>query len=198
MKFSPSSRSAIQPDAGITYNYDETQIPPHTLPDPLVSADGMKIPDASTWIEKRRPELLHLFETQMYGRSPGKPGGMQFEVTATDPRALDGKATRKEVTVYFTGDKAGPSMNLLIVQPNGIQKPLPNLRTLRQGRAGRRRHAEDQPAGRGISSPLPTAIFRETGPPPSLPLQERLRRRPYLAGVTFSNSAMNALGPPGM
>ena len=33
---------------------------------------GETVRDAKTWRERRRPEILRLFETQVYGRSPGR------------------------------------------------------------------------------------------------------------------------------
>ena len=115
------SASAQPPGA----NYDESKVPPYTLPDPLVLSDGGKVTDAKSWSEKRRPEILRLFETHMYGRSPGRPEDMIFEVTSEDRSALGGKATRKEVSVYFTGQKDGPKMDILIYLPNEAKKPVP-------------------------------------------------------------------------
>ena len=106
-------------------NYDEDKIPPYTLPDALTLASGQKVSDAKTWIVKRRPEILELFQTHVYGRSPGRPAKMLFEVTAMDKKALGGKATRKEVAVYFTGDKQGPKMDILIYLPHDATKPVP-------------------------------------------------------------------------
>jgi len=36
-------------------------------------ANGQPVTSARMWMEKRRPELLKLFETYEYGRSPGRP-----------------------------------------------------------------------------------------------------------------------------
>jgi len=106
-------------------NYDESKVPAYTLPDPLVCSDGAKVKDADTWRQKRRPEIFGLFEEQMYGKAPGKPEFMTFMTTSVDRRALGGKATRKEVTVYFTGRKEDPSMTVLIYLPNQAAKPAP-------------------------------------------------------------------------
>jgi hypothetical protein len=106
-------------------NYDEAKVPQYTLPDPLTLADGGKVADARAWQTKRRPEILELFRIHVYGRSPGRPAKMTFEVTAVDKTALGGLATRKEVSVFFTGRKDGPKMDLLIYQPNNAKKPVP-------------------------------------------------------------------------
>ena len=45
--------SAITLIAGQTgINYDESKIPPYTLPDPLVMADGKQVTTAKMWREK--------------------------------------------------------------------------------------------------------------------------------------------------
>lgn len=105
--------------------YDEAQVPAYNIPDALICSDGAKVTDAEMWKSRRRPELMKLFETEVYGRSPGKPGRMTFKVTSVDKNALGGKATRKEVTAYFLGTNDGPKMNILIYVPNDAKKPVP-------------------------------------------------------------------------
>ncbi len=106
-------------------NYDESKVPPYTLPDPLTLANGEKVTDARSWQARRRPEVLGLFQTHVYGRSPGRPMDMTFELTSQIRDALGGIATRKEVSVYFTGRKDGPKMDMLIYLPNNAKKPVP-------------------------------------------------------------------------
>lgn len=104
---------------------DESKVQPYTEPDPLVLANGQKVTDAKTWMTKRRPEIVKLFEENVYGRSPGRPAGMTFKVTSEDKKALGGRATRREVTVYFTGKTDGPQMSILIYLPNNAKGPMP-------------------------------------------------------------------------
>jgi len=106
-------------------NYDEAKVPKYTLPDPLVCADGTRVTDAATWRNKRRPEIFTLFEEQVYGRCPGKPESMSFMTTSVDKSALGGKATRKEVTIYFTGREQDPNVTFLVYLPNQVKKPAP-------------------------------------------------------------------------
>src|SRR5438105_12167711 len=106
-------------------NYDEDKVGQYTLPDPLVALDGQPIRDAETWLNKRRPEIVRLFEENMHGRSPGRPNGMKFDLFDNEPHALGGKAIRKQATVNFLGKADGPKMNVLIYLPADAPKPVP-------------------------------------------------------------------------
>jgi len=106
-------------------NYDESKVPQYTLPDPLGCADGTKVADAETWRQKRRPEVLRLFEQHMFGKAPGKPQAMTFVMTSRDTNAIGGRATRKEVAVYLTGRRQDPNMSILIYLPNKGPRPVP-------------------------------------------------------------------------
>jgi hypothetical protein len=105
-------------------NYDESKIPPYTLPDPLLLANGQRVADAATWRNVRRPEILAMFEKGMYGKAPGRPAAMTFQLRSSAD-ALDGKALRKEVRIRFTGEEAGPKMDLLLYLPKPLTKPVP-------------------------------------------------------------------------
>lgn len=105
--------------------YDESKVPQYTLPDPLVTADGQRVTSAAMWRQQRRPEIMHMFQTLMYGKSPGRPEKMKFQTRSVAADALGGKATRKEVTVLFAGDAAGPKMDILLYLPNAARKPVP-------------------------------------------------------------------------
>jgi len=116
--------------AGIPVNYTEVKVGQYTLPDVLKLADGQPVRDAATWFEKRRPEIVRLFELNQYGRSPGRPVDMSFDVFDKAGPAFGGKAIRRQVTIYFSKDKTGPQMDLLIYLPAGAGKPGPLLLSL--------------------------------------------------------------------
>src|SRR4051812_4897736 len=66
-------------------NYDEQQVKPYALPDALTCIDGTKVTDSNIWTSKRRPELLRLFSTEMYGRTPaGRPASMHWRITSME------------------------------------------------------------------------------------------------------------------
>jgi hypothetical protein len=121
MALLPASTHAQRPGV----NEDEAKVPAYTLPDPLVLASGDKVTDAATWTARRRPEILRLFETQVYGKAPGRPDGLRFKTTSEDKAALGGKATRREVSIYFSDKDDGPRMDLLLYLPNDARGPVP-------------------------------------------------------------------------
>src|SRR5579884_3724330 len=116
--------------AGIPVNYEEALAGTYQLPDPLRLAGGKPVRDAKTWFEKRRPEIVRLFEQNQFGRSPGRPAGMSFDVFDKGSPAFGGKALRKQVTIYFSADKSGPKMDLLIYLPAAARTPAPLLLNL--------------------------------------------------------------------
>ena len=105
--------------------YHEEKVPQYTLQDLMVTADGGKVTNAETWHRKRRPEILEMFRKHVYGRAPGRPDGMTFNVFDLDVGALRGTATRKQVFVNFNGKKDGPGMDMLIYLPDKATRPVP-------------------------------------------------------------------------
>ncbi|MDP1563248.1 MAG: acetylxylan esterase [Pirellulaceae bacterium] len=106
-------------------NYDEALVPKYELPDPLVTIKGDRVTTTEQWQQVRRPELLRLFEEQMYGRAPGVPSQLHWEIFDEDRKALDGLAVRKQVRIYFGPGKAGPKMDLLMWLPNQATERVP-------------------------------------------------------------------------
>lgn len=116
---------AVGGGMAMAQNYDESKVPEYTLPDPLMTEAGEAVTTPEKWRTVRRPELLKLFETHIYGKAPGRPETMRFEQTSLDENALGGKAIRKEVTVYFTGSEDGPQMSILVYLPKAAAGPVP-------------------------------------------------------------------------
>ena len=104
-------------------NYDEAAVPEYVLPDPLVMENGRKVRSVEEWEKKRRPEIMDMLRREMYGYEPGRPEGLHFKVLE-EGTAFGGKATRKQVAVYFTEDESRP-MVLLMYIPNGVEGPVP-------------------------------------------------------------------------
>jgi hypothetical protein len=133
----PAAETARPPEdpkrpfvADIPVNYDEAHVGAYTLPNALLFPDGKPVRDEKAWYTKRRPEIVKLFEENQYGRSPGRPAGMSFDVFDKGTPAFDGKAIRRQVTIYFSSNKSGPKMDLLLYLPAGVNKPVPVLLTI--------------------------------------------------------------------
>jgi hypothetical protein len=122
---SPKAPPSIS--AGIPVNYNQARVGTYTVPNPLVFPNGKPVRGAKEWYKKRRPEILRLFEENVYGRSPGRPAGMSFYVFDKGTPALGGKAIRRQVTIYFSSNKNGPKMDLLIYLPAAARRPVPLL-----------------------------------------------------------------------
>lgn len=48
--------------AGVPVNYDESKAGGYILPDPLVFTNGKPVRTAKDWQNKRRPEIIQIFE----------------------------------------------------------------------------------------------------------------------------------------
>ena len=106
-------------------NYDEAKMPSYTLPDPLVMEDGSPVRNASAWRVKRRPEILALFEQEVYGKMPGKPERQSATVLNEDPAALGGKAYRREMRITVGQGDREQSFDLLVYLPPDAPRPVP-------------------------------------------------------------------------
>ena len=101
-------------------NYDEALVPSYTLPDALTMADGTPVRNKKQWETARRPELLELFTTQMFGKAPAAPE-LKCEVLSERKDALGGKATRKEVRIRYADHKYA-YLDLLVYTPNAVKQ----------------------------------------------------------------------------
>ena len=110
-------KPAFDPLAG--FLYDEEKVPAYTLPDLLAGTRTVK-----DWEKKRRPELVKLFEDEMFGSVPGEPEGLHFRVRDNDPSALGGLATRRQVRIFFNAEESEYE-DLLLYIPNRRKGPAP-------------------------------------------------------------------------
>jgi hypothetical protein len=65
-------------------NYDESKANPNpNLPDVLTLNNGKKVTTAKDWWTKRRPEIVELFDREVYGRVPAHTPGVKWEIVST-------------------------------------------------------------------------------------------------------------------
>lgn len=78
---------------------------------------------AKHWKEQRRAEVFKLFETEVYGRSPGKPAKQGTELMERSDSALGGLAIRKQVRVWFESPQGKRDyLDLLVYLPKSSKK----------------------------------------------------------------------------
>ncbi|MDB5095750.1 MAG: acetylxylan esterase [Cyanobacteria bacterium RYN_339] len=106
------------PAGAASENHDEARVGQVVLPDVLQLTSGKRVANADEWRRLRRPEILRLFETNVYGRSPSAPLQASYRQLSLDRKALHGLATRKELAISLTGRPGGPEMHLLVYLPN--------------------------------------------------------------------------------
>jgi hypothetical protein len=124
------AQQANRPDlvAGVPVNYDENLVGSYNLPDLFTLSDGKRVADAKTWLKKRRPELIKLFEEIQFGKMPPPPSKLEFDVFDKGTLAFNGKAVRKQVTIYLTKERSADyKMNLVIYLPANSRKKAPLL-----------------------------------------------------------------------
>jgi hypothetical protein len=114
-----STLSAQQSSA----NYDEAKVPAYTLPDPLVFNNGRKVQDNKDW-DKRRAEILKLFENEEYGISPVWKGNIIPTELSSDLNALNGLAIRKEIKLTLINGSRELSIVMLLYLPKS-SRPVP-------------------------------------------------------------------------
>src|SRR5271155_669802 len=76
----PAPRPPPDVVAGIPVNYDEAKTGTYSLPDALKLNNGKAVRNARTWYARRRPQIVEMFETQQYGRAPGRPADESFDL----------------------------------------------------------------------------------------------------------------------
>lgn len=106
-------------------NYDESKVGAYTLPSLLTTENGQQVTTVAQWEQQRRPELLELFSSQMYGRTPTDPIAVRYEVLTENPQALGGKATSRQVKLIFSNGTKTLEALLLMYLPNNGAKQVP-------------------------------------------------------------------------
>lgn len=106
-------------------NYHENKVPQYELPQLLRAADGQRVTDKEGWESKRRPEIFRFLESQMFGKSPEKAEAVEFELENSDPKAMDGAATLKQVAITIKNNGKSLTFHLTVFVPNQAEKPVP-------------------------------------------------------------------------
>jgi hypothetical protein len=110
--------------SGHVSNYDEARVRPYTLPDPLLLASGKTVRDAATWRNERRPEILRLYETEIYGRIPANAPKVKWQVAEADAQP-DASMVMKRIVGTLGEGADAPSIKVTLYTPARTSKPVP-------------------------------------------------------------------------
>ena len=106
-------------------NYDEAKVPPYKLPEVLKTVVNKKVNNKLTWEKVRRPEILKLFEDNIYGQMPASYNSIKYSIVNSDAAAMNGKALLKQVLIEVFNNNRSVQINLVLFVPNNKTKPVP-------------------------------------------------------------------------
>ncbi|HEY5331232.1 MAG TPA: acetylxylan esterase [Acidobacteriaceae bacterium] len=132
-------------------NYDESKANPFpNLPDPLTLNDGRKVATAEMWWDKRRPQIVDMFEKNVYGRIPKDVPKVTWHVTAVDREMIGFNRVIAKDLIGEVDNSSYPAIavkiHMTVVTPANAAGPVPLL--IMFGRAGF--PAPNEPAGEDL------------------------------------------------
>jgi hypothetical protein len=121
-------------------NYDEAKVAPYPpLPELMVTKAGTRVTTAKQWWDVRRPELVELFDREVYGRMPKVTPKVSWSVTSTSEETVGGVTMVKKELVGTVDNSSYPQIALNIEAavwtPKDAKGPVPVV--LEYGSGGR-------------------------------------------------------------
>ncbi|TLU98959.1 glucuronyl esterase domain-containing protein [Dyadobacter luticola] len=111
--------------AGHAQNYDESKVPSYILPDVLKTSSGKKVKSVKTWEKERRPEILKMFENNIYGQMPMAYDSVRRSITTEEGAAMGGKAKLKQVTIEVFKNRKSVKIDVVLFTPTKATGPVP-------------------------------------------------------------------------
>ncbi len=118
------------PSSPYAANTDETKATPYpNLPDPLKLNNGGPVTSADMWSKQRRPEIVELFDREIYGRVPDNVPPVKWEVTETKNETRGGVPVVTKQLVGHVDNSACPGISvdirLTLATPANASGPVP-------------------------------------------------------------------------
>ena len=118
------------PTAPNAANTDESKATRYTsLPDPLVFNNGKLVKTPDEWWKKRRPEIVELFDREIYGRVPDNVPKVKWELVKTSRDTVSKiLVITKELTGHVDNSaypKTDVNIDLTLVTPASASGPVP-------------------------------------------------------------------------
>ena len=105
-------------------NYEESRVPPCTIPSPLRGPDGRRAATAEEFLAWRRPAILDFYAREFYGAVPPMPTAVRYELLA-ERSVFDDTAVRREVRIVVTGPEGGEHSWIMLVYLPKDRPPMP-------------------------------------------------------------------------
>jgi hypothetical protein len=100
-----------------------------SIPDPLILNNGKKVKSAKVWWKKRRPELVELWDKEIYGRVPANVPGVKWELLSTTNDSVAKIPVITKRLVGHVDNSSYPSIkvdiDLTLVTPANAKVPVP-------------------------------------------------------------------------
>jgi hypothetical protein len=111
-------------------NFDESKVDPHpSLPDPLTLNNGKRVTTANMWWKKRRPEIVALFDREIFGRVPKDAPKVNWEISSTTQERNGSVSVITKKLVGHVDNRSYPliqvDIQLILTTPANATGPVP-------------------------------------------------------------------------
>jgi hypothetical protein len=111
-------------------NFDESKVTSGgSLPDPLVLNNGANVTTADIWWKERRPEIVELFDREIYGRVPKNTPNVKWEAVSAAAEEHNGVAVVTKKLVGHVDNSSYPlisvDIQLTLTVPAKAAGPVP-------------------------------------------------------------------------
>ena len=129
-KLRPGRNGSTAPGTPNQANYDEALANPYPrLPEVLTLVNGRKVTDAVGWWKQRRPEIIELFDREVFGRVPKDVPNVTWVVSRTEEFTVGGRPVVGKELVGKVDNASYPAIavdiQMTVVTPAGAASPVP-------------------------------------------------------------------------
>ena len=108
------------------YDKDPADMPTYALPEVLKTLNGNPVTTSEQWDTIRRPEILSLFEQNVFGQMPSVKCRVNYSIVSNDDQALNGEAVRQAGLVKVDLENgASISIPTVLFYPKKSRKKIP-------------------------------------------------------------------------
>lgn len=110
-------------------NSSEEKVNKYTLPDALILKNGQKVKNARDWFDKRKPEIVEDFESEIYGRLPKNIPSVKWQLVSIKDTIIGSQAIKEKTLKGVVDNSAFTSVkveiNLILATPAESKNAVP-------------------------------------------------------------------------